>query len=632
MKTMSILVKVNAVVTSVALLFVVFAGGIQFSTYRNTNLLAEVSRNYDVLDKFVIPLINFAKSLELDVSQVQQYLSDISATRGQDGLDTGFQEAEESAESFKKNIAEVRRLAEQIRNRELIDSVNQLAANFDPYYEIGKEMAAAYMKEGPAGGNPKMPDFDKQADAMRDELTKVIDLSRTISEQSRAKTSTSMGTLGESVNFERAAAFVFAGLAVLFAIVVAFVLNSSVSRPLGAMANAMAELGRGNFNVELPGLDRRDEIGVMAHSVQAFKVKAEEKVRLEAEERAARERAAVEEKRTREEHEAAERAAAVEHEEAASKAAIHDVLKKFESAVGGIIGAVSAASTELETTAGILTEAAEETQRLSTAVVSASEHASGNVQTVASATEEMTSSVHEISRQVHESSRIAGEAVRQAETTDVRINELSKAATRIGDVVNLTTAIAEQTNLLALNATIEAARAGDAGRGFAVVAQEVKALAAQTAKATEEIGSQIVGMQTATRESVAAIKEISGTIGKISEIASAIAAAINEQGAATQEIARNVGEAAEGTSKVTTSITDVSQHASETGQTSTHMLSSAQSLSAQANLLKTEMDKFLDTIRSGLGNRRKADDPNYAGMERRAGHGQRNRMNVKRAV
>ena len=132
-------------------------------------------------------------------------------------------------------------------------------------------------------------------------------------------------------------------------------------------------------------------------------------------------------------------------------------------------------------------------------VEAASDEASSNVRSVAAATEEMTGSIAEISRQVHESNRIAGEAVNQAEVTNARINELSKAALRIGDVVNLITTIAEQTNLLALNATIEAARAGDSGRGFAVVAQEVKALAAQTAKATNEISSQIAGMQVATQ-------------------------------------------------------------------------------------------------------------------------------------
>src|SRR6185312_15692244 len=142
----------------------------------------------------------------------------------------------------------------------------------------------------------------------------------------------------------------------------------------------------------------------------------------------------------------------------------------------------------------------------------------------------------------------------------------AKAATRIGDVVELINTIAGQTNLLALNATIEAARAGEAGRGFAVVASEVKALAEQTAKATGEISQQIAGIQNATHESVGAIKEIGDTIGKMSEIASTIAAAVEEQGAATQEISRNVQRAALGTAQVSSNIAEVHRGANETGQ------------------------------------------------------------------
>ena len=171
---------------------------------------------------------------------------------------------------------------------------------------------------------------------------------------------------------------------------------------------------------------------------------------------------------------------------------------------------------------------------------------------VASAAEELSSSVVEISRQVQQSARMAGDAVSQARDTSFRVNELSKAASRIGDVVDLINTIAGQTNLLALNATIEAARAGEAGRGFAVVASEVKALAEQTAKATGEISQQIGGIQSATQDSVTAITEISDSIEKLSEISSAIAAAVEEQGAATQEIARNVQQAAQGTTKVAT--------------------------------------------------------------------------------
>ena len=129
-------------------------------------------------------------------------------------------------------------------------------------------------------------------------------------------------------------------------------------------------------------------------------------------------------------------------------------------------------------------------ERNTTAVAAASGQATSNVQSVATATEELSSSVSEIGRQVQASAKMASDAVGQARATTSQVSELSKAASRIGDVVELINTIAGQTNLLGLNATIEAARAGEAGRGFAVVASEVKALAEQTAKATGEIGQQ----------------------------------------------------------------------------------------------------------------------------------------------
>jgi methyl-accepting chemotaxis protein len=175
---------------------------------------------------------------------------------------------------------------------------------------------------------------------------------------------------------------------------------------------------------------------------------------------------------------------------------------------------------------------------------------------------------------------------------------LSKAATRIGDVVELINTIAGQTNLLALNATIEAARAGEAGRGFAVVASEVKALAEQTAKATGEIGQQISGIQVATQESVNAIKEISSTIERLSEISSTIAAAVEEQGAATHEISRNVQQAARGTQQVSANITDVERGAAETGSASTQVLAAAQALSGDSSRLKQEVSRFLTSVRA----------------------------------
>jgi len=314
----------------------------------------------------------------------------------------------------------------------------------------------------------------------------------------------------------------------------------------------------------------------MAQAVETFKTKAEQKARDEAEAKIRQDQIAAQQRR----------------------ADMTRLADGFEDAVGEIVETVSSASTELEASAAALTSTAGRSQELTTMVAVASEEATTNVQSVASATEEMASSVNEIGRQVQESARMANEAVDQARITNNRVSELSKAAARIGDVVELINTIAGQTNLLALNATIEAARAGEAGRGFAVVASEVKALAEQTAKATGEIGQQISGIQAATQESVNAIKEISGSIEKLSEISSAIAAAVEEQGAATQEISRNVLRAAQGTQQVSSNIVDVQRGASETGSASSQVLSSAKSLSVESYRLKIEVGKFLDAVRA----------------------------------
>lgn len=280
------------------------------------------------------------------------------------------------------------------------------------------------------------------------------------------------------------------------------------------------------------------------------------------------------------------------------KGLIRRLATDFESAIGKIVDAVSSASTELESSANRLSTTAERSQSLTAAVATASANASTNVQSVASATEELSSSVAKIGRQVREAALIANEAVGQARKTNERVSELSEAAARIGDVVELINNIAGQTNLLALNATIEAARAGDTGRGFAVVASEVKALAGQTAKATGEISQQISGIQSATQESVSAIGEISGTIEKLSDISSTIAAAVEQQGTATREIARNILQAASGTERVSTNIVDVRREAEETGAASSQVLTAAQSLSSESNHLKDEVTRFLETVRA----------------------------------
>jgi methyl-accepting chemotaxis protein len=389
------------------------------------------------------------------------------------------------------------------------------------------------------------------------------------------------GDLNKALATEKAASadsttLTYAVIVVLLLVGTAIFSAMTIARPMGALTKSMNELAEGNFAVVLPGLGRKDEIGDVAGAVEKFKVMAQERARAEAEAQKDQEQLVADQRR-------------------------RDMIKladDFENAVGQIVNTVSSASAQLEGSAGMLTSSAERSQNLSTMVAAASEEASTNVQSVASATEEMASSVGEISRQVQESARIAIDAVDQAQKTNSRVGELSKAASRIGDVVELINTIAGQTNLLALNATIEAARAGEAGRGFAVVAAEVKTLAEQTAKATGEISTQINSIQAATDESVVAIRDIGITIGRMSEIASTIASAVEEQGAATQEISRNVQQAAQGTSQVSSHISDVQRGTSETGSASSQVLTAAKSLSSDSLRLKTEVSRFLNSVRA----------------------------------
>jgi methyl-accepting chemotaxis protein len=358
---------------------------------------------------------------------------------------------------------------------------------------------------------------------------------------------------------------------VVFGLALGLYIVRDVADGIASIVGPMQALGRGDLSALIRHCGERTEIGLMSDALQVFKDALIAK-------------------------KAAEEAAAKDALEIERGRRVEDVTRNFERMIGEIVQTIASASSQLEASAGALSGTAARSQQLSTSVAAASEQASANVQSVASAAEQMASSVTEIGRQVQDSARMATQAVGQARSTTDRVSELSKAAGRIGDVVELINTVAGQTNLLALNATIEAARAGEAGRGFAVVASEVKALAEQTAKATGEISQQIGAIQAATQDSVGAIKDISSTIEKLSEISSTVATAVEQQGVTTKEISRNVQQAAMGAQQVSLGIADVQCGATETGSASSQVLAAAKTLSGDASRLKVEVAKFLTSV------------------------------------
>ena len=366
-----------------------------------------------------------------------------------------------------------------------------------------------------------------------------------------------------------------AGLALLLAVGALLLVGRGVSRPLRAISVATQRLAAGDTEAPIPTRRIRDEIGVLAGAMVVFRDTLVRTRDLEVE--AARVRAEAETQR---------------------RAALRTMADTFERAVGGIVGGVSAAATELEATARTLTGNATASAGQSSTVAVAAGQAAGNVSTVAAAAEELGTAVQEIGRQVGGSTDLARNAVSEVGMTASLVQTLSTVAAEVGDVVALISGIAAQTNLLALNATIEAARAGEAGRGFAVVAAEVKDLAGQTARATEQITGQIGRIQASTGQAAAAIDGIGRRIREIDGVAASIAAAVEQQGAATQEIVRNVAEAAVGTGAVTGTIANLAQSAEETGAAATQVLGAASAMSRQSEHLRVEVDRFLATVRA----------------------------------
>lgn len=360
----------------------------------------------------------------------------------------------------------------------------------------------------------------------------------------------------------------------LIGCIILWFIGNSIARPIVNLTHRMQSLADGNVSDEVQYTGRSDEIGQMANALKVFVTAVSERQSLQSE---------AEKEHLRE----------AERQKQSAK-----LIEAFSGTAENALTVIHSRFDELEQTSKELADIAENTTVQTTATSAASEEATANVQTVASASEELSTSIEEIAQQIARTNKVITQTNDAVQATNTKVLDLDGTAQRIGEVVNLIQDIAEQTNLLALNATIEAARAGEMGKGFAVVATEVKELASQTSKATEEISQQIAEIQGSSKDAVEAIQEITSSIRQVNEFASNIAASVEQQGAATAEITENVHQAATGTQNVSENMVLVAQAAEKTNQSSDLVSKTASSVRQEVVDLREQIDDFLYKVQS----------------------------------